>query len=182
MYLINPEEDLQTRLASLSRKIEAMEIGRVNMIKSSGPSSSFCSICGGSDHDPQGCPTISAFQDMVTDQANVVNNYQRPPAPPLGNSYNPNWRNHPNFSWRNGPQINAPNAPQGPPQNNFFGAHNNTPYVPPQKRSSMEDALNAFMNTQAQMNQSLFQANQELKSLELRLNSTLGRNALFSLN
>jgi hypothetical protein len=35
------------------------------------------------------------------EQTNMLNNNFRPQNNPFSNTYNPRWRNHPNFSWRN---------------------------------------------------------------------------------
>ncbi|MED6188340.1 hypothetical protein PIB30_085016, partial [Stylosanthes scabra] len=48
------------------------------------------------------------------EQVNYVGNQPRPPQnDPYSNTYNPSWRNHPNFSW---------------------GSNNNRPYQPPFQR------------------------------------------------
>jgi hypothetical protein len=71
-----------------------------------------CAICGGGDH-----LTInynwggSAKGDA--EQVNVLNNNYRPQNNPYSNTYNPEWRNHPNFSWRN----HQDNQPQNMNQN-----------------------------------------------------------------
>ncbi|XP_031094188.1 uncharacterized protein LOC115998667 [Ipomoea triloba] len=62
------------------------------------------------------------------EQANAMNSFnQRPRNDPYSNSYNPGWKNHPNFSWNNN-------------QNNF------QPIAPPQpKKPSWEDSLDIFI-------------------------------------
>ncbi|MED6189606.1 hypothetical protein PIB30_097696, partial [Stylosanthes scabra] len=44
---------------------------------------------------------MSIQDDQFTaEQVNFVNNQPRPPySDPHSNTYNPGWRNHPNFSW-----------------------------------------------------------------------------------
>ena len=36
----------------------------------------------------------------MQEQANIVDQSRYPLSAPYGNTYNPNWRNHPNFSWK----------------------------------------------------------------------------------
>ena len=40
-------------------------------------------------------------QDSSIEQLNAFNNFQRNQRNPYSNTYNPGWRNHPNFSWSN---------------------------------------------------------------------------------
>ncbi|XP_070009826.1 uncharacterized protein [Nicotiana sylvestris] len=60
-----------------------------------------------------------------------------------GNTYNPNWRNHPNFSWGG----NQPNQNQFRPQGNF-----NQPQRPPQQA---EESTNDLLKKLLQDNQQL---------------------------
>ena len=54
------------------------------------------------------CPSTAGYPDFYAEQANVLNNYEKPFACPFSKAYNPNWRNHPNFSWRkNQPLTNV---------------------------------------------------------------------------
>ncbi|MED6179162.1 hypothetical protein PIB30_114562, partial [Stylosanthes scabra] len=75
------------------------------------------------------------------EQVNFVNNQPRPPYnDPHSNTYNPGWRNHPNFSWggNQGQQRQYNNqAPQ-----NFQGQQSFSSPPPPQKQPSrLEEAL-----------------------------------------
>ncbi|XP_071925241.1 uncharacterized protein [Coffea arabica] len=57
-----------------------------------------CEICYGSSHPTDMCPTL---QDDSTEQANAVG-FPGPPQrryDPYANTYNPGWRDHPNFSY-----------------------------------------------------------------------------------
>ncbi|XP_038989072.1 uncharacterized protein LOC120112931 [Phoenix dactylifera] len=103
------------------------------------------------------CPTIPAFQEVLHDQANFTNTYKRP----FPETYNPNWRNHPNFSWRHGPTANESQENSVP-----------TPYVPPH-RKSLEDTLQTFMQGQTQINQNTMQSLQELKNSVGRIEAQL---------
>jgi hypothetical protein len=49
--------------------------------------------------------TVSAEMEQV----NAFNNFQKPSSGPYFETYNPRWRNHPNFSW----QQNQPTTNQG---------------------------------------------------------------------
>uniref|UniRef100_M1DHF5 Uncharacterized protein n=1 Tax=Solanum tuberosum TaxID=4113 RepID=M1DHF5_SOLTU len=67
---------------------------------------SWCEICGGGDHSADVC-------GANLDSVNFVGNAQRGRGQQnYGNSYNPSWRNHPNFSW-------GGNQNQGQGQNQY---------------------------------------------------------------
>ena len=168
VYLLTEDDDVNAKIAGLTRKIEAMELRKVNAIKTR-ETESVCDICKSDAHITKGCPTIPSFQELLHDQANVMNTYQRPFNAPVSNTYNPNWRNHPNFSWRNGQTANVGNNPQVP--------STGTPYVPP-PRKTLEDTLHTFMEGQAQINQRqdqnithIMQTLQELKTSVERIES-----------
>jgi hypothetical protein len=58
-----------------------------------------CAICSHSDHTIETYP-LYLFADQ--EQANYMGQNNYPPKNnPYSNTYNPGWRNHPNFSWNN---------------------------------------------------------------------------------
>ncbi|XP_057251768.1 uncharacterized protein LOC130591846 [Beta vulgaris subsp. vulgaris] len=76
---------------------------------SSGPVAPVCEICEVQGHSFNECQynTMGA----VTEQANaLLSTNTRPQNNPNSNTYNPVWKNHPNFSYKN-------NQPQPPPTN-----------------------------------------------------------------
>ena len=84
-----------------------------------------------------------------------MQNYGLRPPPqnnPYSNTYNPSWRNHPNFSYqKNNPLL--PNASQllgfqhRAPYNPF------TPQPPPQPKSNLENLIERFTATQSKTNE-----------------------------
>ena len=50
----------------------------------------WCGVCGSKTHDTEQCKANPNFVNYVQ-RGQGQQNY--------GNSYNPSWRNHPNFSW-----------------------------------------------------------------------------------
>ena len=48
----------------------------------------------------------------MLEQANIVGQRNPPTNAPYGNTYNPNWRNHPNLSWKSKPLSYAPTGSQ----------------------------------------------------------------------
>ena len=45
-------------------------------------------------------PTIPAMREMFDDQANVIGQFKPNNNALYDNTYNSNWRDHPNFSWK----------------------------------------------------------------------------------
>ncbi|MED6151315.1 hypothetical protein PIB30_081330 [Stylosanthes scabra] len=80
---------------------EALELIELNLEKHEASASRtliICGICGG-PHENLNCMSIQDDQFSAI-QVNYVNNQPRPPYnDPHSNTYNPGWRNHPNFSW-----------------------------------------------------------------------------------
>ncbi|XP_038981148.1 uncharacterized protein LOC120110398 [Phoenix dactylifera] len=86
-------------------------------------------------------------KEVLHDQANAMNSYQKPYNDPYSNTYNPGWKNHPNFRWRNDhPQQSHHSAP--PPAHPTFAS-------PPSQKPNIEDTLQSiqtFLQGQANIN------------------------------
>ena len=73
-----------------------------------------CSICQSFEHLVEECPMMPVVREMFRDQANVIEQFKPNNNAPYSNTYNSNWRNHPNLSWKQGaPQNTQPG--QAPP-------------------------------------------------------------------
>lgn len=57
-----------------------------------------CDLCRGPHANIDCEATLDA--QVTQEQVNYVNNDTRQHNNPFSNTYNPGWRNHPNFSWR----------------------------------------------------------------------------------
>ena len=88
------ESDLLSKMAAqielMNKRLEGMTMNaNVNQI------GQFCDQCSG-QHAYRMCPFVDV-NSLPMEQAQVVRSFPRPNIPYL-NSYNPRWRNHPNFS------------------------------------------------------------------------------------
>ena len=90
---------LTEQVAMLTRQLQGAPLG-VNSIAT-------CQWCQG-PHPSESCQAGNPMTRETPEQANFVGNAQ------FGNTYNPNWRNHPNFSWKN--QAAAVPMPQAQPK------------------------------------------------------------------
>ncbi|CAN6725365.1 unnamed protein product [Malus baccata var. baccata] len=88
-----------------------------------------CGVCFIQGHQSDQCPQL--IENGGWESANAVGygNQNQPRSDPFSNTYNPGWRDHPNFRWRDAPQYGQqsgfrqptgffprPMAPQPPPQ------------------------------------------------------------------
>jgi len=83
-------EDMSARIAILTRKVEAIELSKVGVTKSPKPIEISCEICEANVHLTKNCPTIPAFKEVLHEQANAANAYQRPFSSSYSETYNPN--------------------------------------------------------------------------------------------
>ncbi|RVW81020.1 Retrovirus-related Pol polyprotein from transposon 17.6 [Vitis vinifera] len=87
----------------MTRRLEELELKKIHEVQaiSETPVQVMpCSICQSYEHLVEECPTIPAVREMFGDQANVIGQFKPNNNASYGNTYNSNWRNHPNFSWK----------------------------------------------------------------------------------
>ncbi|XP_071708954.1 uncharacterized protein [Rutidosis leptorrhynchoides] len=80
-------------LDHLTALVEKLVMGNTQHVKA-------CGICSIANHPTDMCPTL---QDGSVEQTNAVGGFPSPPQrkyDPFSNTYNPGWRDHPNFSYR----------------------------------------------------------------------------------
>ena len=149
-------------MASLTRKLEAMELRKVNGINIVPKIDEVCRICETMEHPTNECPTILAFKEVLHDQANAMNMVKKSYPSPYSETYNSGWRNHPNFSWRNDNVVASPT----------HDSSNFVPYNPPPKKS-LEDTLQQFMQTQSTINNQTSQAIDYISSTLTKLTTSM---------
>ena len=102
--------------------------------------------CGGG-HSALKCQSGFPSQDSSIEQLNALNNFQRNQGNPYSNTYNPGWRNHPNFSWSNqgGVQRTNQECKQPPPgfqqKNSFPQQHESKPNLESMMEKLLKDQL-----------------------------------------
>ncbi|XP_060972380.1 uncharacterized protein LOC115717959 [Cannabis sativa] len=105
------------------------------------------------------------------EQCNALGQYNKP----FSHTYNPGWRNHPNFSWRDnsnqaqtsGGQRRNENQAQ-PPK-----AYPTPQYNAQQQGNSLESTIHAFIEEQTKINRQLKEDVQEIKSHFSKLTASL---------
>ena len=72
-----------------------------------------CINCQSTVHLEEHCPIAPSVRDLMLEHANVVGQYKQQTNVPYGNTYNSNWKNHPNISWKpSSPAYVPPGAKQ----------------------------------------------------------------------
>jgi uncharacterized coiled-coil protein SlyX len=147
-----------------------------------------CSLCASPMHFTQNCPSLSTGAEYPPEQVNAFNDYRKPTSGPFPETYNPGWRNHPNFSWkqnqgRTSNQAHAQHSSGFPPQaQNQFQSTTQVPQPQPAPQSSLEETLQAFIQTSNQNIQELqkvtmnnSQTIQELKNEVMSSNQAIAK-------
>ncbi|XP_063948053.1 uncharacterized protein LOC135152152 [Daucus carota subsp. sativus] len=162
-YEVDSITMLNTTMQAVVKKIEQLDAKIAPTVAS-------CEICGVQGHNQHACQ--NNLPDAAMEQANALyNQNQRQQYNPYSNTYNPGWRDHPNFSYKNN-QAN-------PPQNNFShppgfqqGSSQNATAQPP--KSNLESLLEGFMVSQTQINRDMQAQNRMLETsvaqMDLQLN------------
>ncbi|KAF3661891.1 hypothetical protein FXO37_12732 [Capsicum annuum] len=104
------------------------------------------------------------------DSVNYVGNANSQRQQNYGNTYNPNWRNHPNFSW-GGNQAQSNNQYKGPVQQNQQQVQNNQATT---QTSNLEEMMKQLLASHTQLAADM--KNQQLitKNLELQIGQIAG--------
>ncbi|KAM2471856.1 hypothetical protein ACFX1W_047081 [Malus domestica] len=102
-----------------------------------------CGVCSIQGHASEKCPQL--IENGGWESANAIGfqSQNQPRHDPYSNTYNPGWRDHPNFKWREPQQA----QPQGGFRQQPPGFYNN-PYAPPQvqPQSAPNNSGNALDN------------------------------------
>ncbi|GFZ14646.1 hypothetical protein Acr_24g0008360 [Actinidia rufa] len=109
-YKLGMEDDVNAKLTALSRQVEALAHAKA-ATSLTNESSSMCVLCDTMDHCTDVCPIVAGVKE-ARGQVNVVGQFSRNGGNPYSNTYNPGWRNHPNFGWRQEGQQNMQNFSQ----------------------------------------------------------------------
>ena len=101
MYILNDGIDMKAKIVAMARRLEELEMKKMQEVQaiSQTPLQPVpCAICLSYEHLVKEYPTIPMVREIFGDC----------------NTYNSNWRNHPNFTWKpQPPQYQQPaQAPQ----------------------------------------------------------------------
>jgi hypothetical protein len=110
---VKDNDDIMGQLKDIMRKVEAITPNKP-VIATNIYQADICSLCISLMHFTQNCPSLSTVVEYPTEEVNAFNDYRKPTSGPFAETYNPRWRNHPNFSWKqNQPQNQGGTSNEG---------------------------------------------------------------------
>ena len=101
MYIVNEDTDMKAKFAAMTRRLEELEMKKIREVHANSETpvqAMSCSICQSFEHLVEEFPMMPAVREMFGDQANVIGQFKLNKNASYDNTYNSNWRNHPNFS------------------------------------------------------------------------------------
>ena len=115
IYALSEDTEMRGKLTTLTRRLEELEMRNQHEVQAVNelPASHLaCFNCQSSSHLGEHCPIVPSVRDLMQEHAHVLG-LNKPTTNALyGNTYNPNWRNHPNLSWKPKPPAYAPQGAQ----------------------------------------------------------------------
>ena len=90
-------DDVNARVAIMTRKLEALKSKKVLAVEDVVRKGTCCLVYETTEHDTSSCPIIPSVNETLHGQVNAIDQFQWGRGNPYSNTYNPRWRNHPNF-------------------------------------------------------------------------------------
>ena len=119
IYSLSEDMELKAKISTLARRVDELEGKRlhdVQAVTEIPAQAKPCINCQSTGHSEEHCPIAPSVRDLMQEQTNIVGQSKPPTNAPYGNTYNPNWRNHPNLSWKpQPPAYVSPGAQQQQP-------------------------------------------------------------------
>ena len=177
---------MKAKISTLARKVEELEgkqLHEVQAVTQNPAQANPCTNFQPTAHPEELYPMAPSMKDLMSEYANAVGQYKPPqPNAPYGNTYNSNWRNHPNISWKPNPLAYVP--PGAKPQ---YGS-SSQPQLPPSSSHVEQAILNLskvvgnFVEEQKGINVQLAQRidivestlNKRIDGIESNLNQKIG--------
>ena len=124
-----------------------------------------CFNCQSINHQRENCPISHSIRDLMVENANVVGQNRPPTDSQYGNTYNPNWKNHPNLSWKPKPHVYVPLGAHQQQQYGSTSQQQQPPTSSPVKQAIMNlsKVVGNFVEEQKTINA---QINQRIEKVE----------------
>ena len=176
IYALSEDMEMKAGISTLARKVEELEgkrLHEVHAVTENPAQANPCTNFQSTVHPEEQYPMAPSVKDLMSEYANAVGQYKPPqPNAPYGNTYNSNWRNHPNLSWKPNPPAYVP--PGAKPQ---FGS-SSQPQQPPsfspveQAILNLSKVVGNFVEEQKGIN---VQLAQRIDTVESTLNKRIDR-------
>ena len=106
IYSLTEEVELKAKLSTLNRRMEELEQRNQQEVRAvTEASAQPCFNCQSTDHQGEHRPIQLSVRDLMVENANAVGQNRPPIDAHYGNTYNPNWKNHPNLAWKPKPPM-----------------------------------------------------------------------------
>ena len=176
MYSLIEDMEMKEKLSTLARRLEELEMRNqheVQAVAKTPVSNQPCFICQSTEHQGEHCPTVPSMTYMIAKQANVVGQYKPPANALYNNTYNPNWRNHPNLSWKPKPPPYIP-----PTAQQQYGSSSQTQPSPSSSPielviMNLSKVVGNFVEEQKAVNVQLTQCVEEHKTVNVQANQII---------
>jgi hypothetical protein len=168
MYEISSLDHVNAKVDSLTQKIENLTITPATTVAAIAPNYEICGVPG---HAALECQLLIG---VSIDQVNYAQGN------PYSNTYNPGWKNHPNFSYKNNNALYAPNQAHVVPPG-YQKATTTAPNA--HRKSNLEIMMENFIATQAQTNKDFLNQNihtsEQIKLLANKVGALATHNKMF---
>ena len=103
LYEVKDDAELREDVKAFKQQLETLALHKpINAVDTY--QADVCGLCANQMHFTQNCPTLSTENPI--EEVNAFNEYKKPTSGPFSETYNPGWRNHPNFSWKQNQPLN----------------------------------------------------------------------------
>ncbi|XP_031116657.1 uncharacterized protein LOC116020315 [Ipomoea triloba] len=154
---------LENKLSHLTTLVQQLALGGTHQVKS-------CGICATTGHQTDMCPTL---QYDYCEQANAIGGFPGQPQrnyDPYSNTYNPGWRDHPNFSYKPRPQF-----PQFQPRQPIQEQSSSSQQPSSNSSTSLEDIVKSLAINTQQFQQQTQQFQRETRTSIQHLESQMSQ-------
>jgi hypothetical protein len=105
IHELKGKTELNLRMDVIVKRLDALNVGQpINAANTFNVES--CSFYASPMHLAQSCSSMPIFFKQAMEQVNAFNDFQKQSNGPYSETYNPGWRNHPNFSWKQNQPTN----------------------------------------------------------------------------
>ncbi|XP_073304614.1 uncharacterized protein [Primulina huaijiensis] len=136
IHQVNDFSAVTSKLEALNRKIDSMNVNGTAMRLQE----IFCEKCGG-EHYVKDCQDSGPFYVNEEAPVNQLGIQNRPRNDPYSNTYNPGWRQHPNFSWGGQGSQTRPKGGQQYSKQPMYR------HEPRDEKSNLEQMMSKFISS-----------------------------------
>ncbi|KAM2626531.1 hypothetical protein TB2_000098 [Malus domestica] len=136
VHEVSSTSDIQSQLANLTSIVSQMAEG----MKIQGPM--VCGVCSIQGHASEKCPQL--IENGGWESANAIGfqSQNQPRNDPYSNTYNPGWRDHPNFKWRESQQPQQHEGFRQQPPGFYTKPYTHTQAPPQSAQNTLGNTLN----------------------------------------